>query len=371
MISVKYSGFFESFSGMAEAARSIVASLAKTTLNIITEPIANTVSTKSLGENYTICRNLPHEGAAEFKIFHITPDMVTKYFEPMTTHIFHLFWETDSLPEWWVWSLNMCDEVWTGSSWNQESFLRSGVKKPVWVCPQPVKELKPEEIKPFVVPDRPAFLFYSMFQWIERKDPELLLKTFWKTFAGRDDVGLALKTYKERFTTQEKQEIVNSIVRWKAELNLPKFPPIYLYLDELSRHDCLRFHMTGDCFVSSHHGEGWGVCQAEAMALGKPVISTDLGGIHEHVPKDLWYPVSYTWESVHGMDFIQWYDKSQQWGKADPNSLAHEMIAVTTNTREAQERAGKSQAFVRKHLNPVTVGNLMKERLEHLKRSRI
>ncbi len=41
--------------------------------------------------------------------------------------------------------------------------------------------------------------------------------------------------------------------------------------------------MTFDCFVSAHRGEGWGVPQMEAMLMGKPIISTSCGGIHEHL----------------------------------------------------------------------------------------
>ena len=107
-IKVCYSGFLDASSGMGEAARNIVAALYTSGVEITTEVIPNIHARIDLGNSYNITKSLQGRPIDyDFKIIHITPDLVTNYFKPNKYHIFHLFWETDRLPKWWVLSLNL------------------------------------------------------------------------------------------------------------------------------------------------------------------------------------------------------------------------------------------------------------------------
>ena len=350
---------------MGEAARNFTKALVDVGVQTSAEFVPNLSISNNLGNAYEVCRqnenrNIPYQ----VKIIHTTPDVVRQHMEPMKYHIFHLFWETDKLPRWWVWELNhSVDEIWTGSEWNKKVFQKSGIKLPIWVCPQPIPPVE-EEYVPFSVPGHSGFLFTSIFQWIERKDPKTLLMAYWKEFSGEQGVSLLMKTYKERFTSQETNDIVEQIQQWKKELNLPHYPKTYLFLDPLSRKDLFRLYKTTDCVVSAHRGEGFGIPVGEAMAMGKPVISTDLGGIHEHIPKEYWYPVKYTMRNVFNMDFVPWYDSSQMWGQIDEDHLRKRMREVFSNQEEARKKGEKAQQFISKELSYENIGLKMKKKLE-------
>lgn len=367
-INIRYSGYYEAVSGMGQACRNIVYALHAAGIGVSTELAPNLMSKTTLGKAHLLCQELRDKDIDyDIKIIHITPDQVRKHMEPLKYHIFHLFWETDKIPEWWKWELNhSVDEIWTGSEWNKKVFLDSGVKKPIWVCPQPVPH-EEEDYKPFLLPGFKGFVFGSIFQWIERKDPKTLIRAFLKEFKGSKDVTLLLKTYKETFSQEETSEIMQEIKTIRKELGITQYPRIALYPHILTKHDIGRLYETMDCVVSAHRGEGFGIPIGEAMLSGKPVISTDLGGIHEHVPKELWYPVSYTMCPVFNMSFVPWYDDDQNWGQADEDHLRKQMRLVYDNREEAKNRGQRAKEYILNNLNPEAVGNRMLKRLEEIK----
>lgn len=366
-MNISYSGYLDSPSGMGEAARNIIAAFDEAGVSVSTECVPNILASKDLGEAHAYCKrmqnvNIPYD----VRFIHTTPDVVRNHMITQKHHIFHLFWETDKLPKWWVWELNhSVDEVWTGSEWNKQVFTDSGVRVPIFVCPQPV-ETKKESFKSLVLSARKQFLFGSVFQWIERKDPKTLITSFWREFQGCDDVGLLIKTYKENFSENESQQIVREVQEWKNELNLKNLPPVYLYTRPLNREDVRSFHATIDCFVSAHRGEGWGIPIAEAMVQGKPVVSTNLGGIHEHIPQDFWYPVNYSLVPVFNMDWVPWYEKDQLWGQVDENDLRRQMRRIYENREEAKNKGKQAQEFVSRNLNYQIIGEKMRQHLEEI-----
>lgn len=363
-MNVCYSGFFGSYSGMGSACRAYIQSLIDAGVNVKTEYIKNISSPYDLGVTYKNALERAGRGIDyKIKIIHTTPDLITKHLEPNKYHIFHLFWETDSLPDWWVWALNLVDEVWTGSEWNKQAFIKSGVKKPIYVFPQPVTV---EYKDPFTIKDFDGYLFYSIFQWIERKDPKSLLTAYWREFQDDENVGLLLKTYKEGFTENETMSVVKEIATWKKELGQKKYPKVFLCPYGLSSDEMMRLHTTGDCFVSSHRGEGWGRNIAEAMALKKPVIATNLGGIHEYLPIDTYFPVGYKMVNVFNMGFVPWYSEKQVWGQVDEDALRKNMRHVYENKELAKMTAKKGQEFVVKNMNSEEIGKLLRKRLEEI-----
>lgn len=367
-MNVCYNGFWGTYSGMGEAARNIIVALHEAGVEVSTELVPNIVSEQNLGPAYKLCQKLQNRTLDyNVKIIHTTPDLVTKYMEPLKYHVFHLFWETDKLPKWWVWALNLVDEIWTGSEWSKKVFQESGVKKPIWVCPQPVDTDLPQ-FEPFRLPGvtDDLYIFYSIFQWIERKDPRSLLKTYWNTFKPDDQVLLLLKTYREKFTTEERNAIIKEIKSLKEELGMKAVAPVQIYTELMSRGDIYRLHQTGDCFVSAHRGEGWGIPIAEAMAFGKPVISTNLGGIHEHVPPHAALFTKYNKKPVFNMDFVPWYDKDQLWAEVDSEDLKEKMRFVFDNREEAKKIGALGKDVVTRSLSYKTVGEQMLARLQQI-----
>ena len=366
---VNYSGYFDALSGMGEACRNIIKALYLSGVELTTELVPNISGKINLGSAYDIASSLQGKfNDYNVKIIHITPDMIIRHLDPTKYHIFHLFWETDRLSKWWVWCLNLVDEIWTGDERQAQIFRDSGVKKYVWVCPQPIDtsiiNINPMEFSENEQPVKFDFIFYSIFQWIERKDPKSLLTAYWQEFQNKENVCLILKTYIEKYTPDEIVRIKMEIEKWKKELNFDYYPPVYLSGDSLDRKDILRFHSAGDCFVLSHRGEGWGIPLAEAMLMGKPIISTKLGGIHQYLDDELAYLVGYDMVNVFNMDWVPWYEKDQKWAQINIKEFREKMRYVFENKDKAKTIGNSAQKFVLDNFNYLAIGNKMKDRLQ-------
>jgi glycosyltransferase involved in cell wall biosynthesis len=159
--------------------------------------------------------------------------------------------------------------------------------------------------------------------------------------------------------------ILDDINEWKKEFK-GKLTPIFLELNLLSNEQMWRLHQTGDCFVSAHRGEGWGMPQAEAMLMGKPIISTSLGGIHDWLDEKTSWLIPYKMINIFGMGHILWYKKDYLWADIDTKELGKAMKEAFSNRKLVKDKGRKSQEFVRKYFSYEAVAKQMKEALESL-----
>lgn len=360
-IKAKYMGSWGDYSGYGEANRNAIRALLTAGVDVTTQKVVHVREKANFGSAYKEIASL--EGKSldyQFKIIHVTPDGYMKYLEPMKYHIGHLFWETSKLPPSWVWNANLMDEIWTGDEYHKKVFVDSGVRCPVHVIPQAIETTIPTP-KSFSIDNRPQFLFYSVLQWIERKNPKLLLEAYWQEFKPEEDVGLLLKTYRLDFTANEKAKIYSDITKWKKGR---KTPPVLIYDELLSRDNMFRFHATGDCFVLPHRGEGWGVTQVEASLMGKPVISTNLGGIHDWMDDSMMLLLNdFTMTNVSNMDFVPWYNREQEWADPSIGELRAKMRWAYTHRDKAQKMAQKAKERVVNEFSYEKVGELMFNKL--------
>ena len=366
---VKYFGPWADYSGYGEANRNAIRALTSAGVQVTAQRITHTRETADYGRAYQEISLL--EGRKldyNIKVIHITPDGYMKYLEPMKYHIGHLFWETDGLTPSWVWNANLMDEIWTGDEFHVEVFKKSGVRCPVIAIPQAVETDIPIP-KPFKIKQRPEFLFYSIFQWIERKNPMALLEAFWREFKDYKDVGLLIKTYRMDFSAPEKEQIYRDIKEWKYKYGIGAFPRVLVFDELLSREDMFRFHATGDCFVLPHRGEGWGIPQVEACLMQKPVISTNLGGMHEWMAKDTFIPLNdFKMVNVFNMEYVPWYTTDQKWANPSVHELRQAMREVYENRDKAKKMAVNARKHVLDIFNYKRVGEMMKKRLETIEK---
>jgi glycosyltransferase involved in cell wall biosynthesis len=258
------------------------------------------------------------------------------------------------------------DEIWTGDKYHAEVFRTSGVKVPIYVYPQAI-DTSMGIPQPFVIENRPRFLFYSIFQWIERKNPELLIRAYYEEFNGHKDVGLLLKTYGLDFSDEQRRKVSRDIIKWKQIYGGSNPPPVLLYDQLLARDDVFRFHSTGDCFVLPHRGEGWGIPQVEAILMEKPIISTSLGGMHDWINRKNYQALDrYKFDYVKNMDFVPWYSKNQKWADPDLEQLREKMRWVYENYDRAKNQTLKAKQEVIKKFSYEAVGRVMRERIEEI-----
>lgn len=375
-MNVKYVGPAKDYSGYGEACRHDIAALVESGVNVTTKVPKYTPELADFGRLGEIIDPL-FEKPIDYNviILHTTPNVYRQYMEQGKYHIARVFWETDKLPQDFSQNIQMCDEVWTGSEFNKQAIINSGVTKPIYIIPEAVDTtLDTSKIRPYTTANQSDYKFYSIFEWTERKNPAALLEAYWREFENDEKVSLSIKTYLDNFSKEKKEEIDRYIRKLKARLNLKRYAPVYLYRNLMDRGQVYRFHKTFDCFVSAHRGEGWGIPQMEAMLMGNPIIATDCGGIHEYLkgrngemigddgPDALL--VRYDLVPLSGNSRNQqWYEQDQKWAQIDIKQLQQAMRMVFDNQDKARGIGVQGQKTVNRLFALKTVGDIMKDRL--------
>lgn len=377
-MNVKYLGPIRDYSGYGETSRHHVAALNAAGVEVDVKPVMYTLDNSDFGEIGKLVNGLVNRKLdCKIKLLHTTPDQFPKYIERGKYHVGFMYWETDKVPREFADGLKMCDEIWTASEANEQAIRNAGVDRPVYKFPQPL-EVDREEAKPFSITDFNGYLFYSIFEWTERKNPRALLEAYYREFQNGENIGLMIKTYHKNFTDANKRMITKFVLDLKREMALPKYPPVFLYKELMNRNQISRFHATGDCFVSAHRGEGWGLPQVEALLAAKPMISTAYGGVHEYLDtRKTAFLVPFTMVPVKGMeDFARWYTPDQKWaspkisesdaGELSGNSLRYYMRLCYEQQEAGRKVGAAGRNLVLDKFNLLTVGNLMADRLREI-----
>jgi GT2 family glycosyltransferase len=191
--------------------------------------------------------------------------------------------EVDGLPYDWVVQANQMDEVWVPSTFNAQVFREAGVRRPIHTVPLGVDT---NYFHPAILHKRPSarFVFLSIFEWIERKAPELLLRAYAEEFGAEDDTLLVLKVWDHHLSYEVPRQVERLMAGSTARVALLLNQPI-------AAQQMGSFYRGADCFVLPTRGEGWGMPILEAMACGLPVIATDWGAQRDFFGEELGYPL--------------------------------------------------------------------------------
>lgn len=365
-MNVAYCGPLFDYSGYGEANRHAAAALSAAGVNVIGQPVRYTSEPSDFGKLGQIVDKLTRNtGDYRIKILHTTPDQYRKYMEDGKYHIGHFFWETDTVPQEFAAGLRLMDEIWTGSEANAKAIRKSVPDAIIRIYPQAIETDRDFSMDPYELPEFDGYLFYSIFEWTDRKNPLGLLDAYYREFQGGENVGLLIKTYFRNFDLQNKRMIRDQIAEFKLKSGLTKFPRVFLYTDLMDRHHISRIHVTGDCYVSPHRGEGWGLPIVEAALAGNPVIATTYGGAPEWMDKEgAMMDLDYMMVPLDGMAHsARWYTRDQKWAAPDPEALRANMRIAFDNGPEVQKIALSGQSYVRNTFSLEAVGEEMAGRL--------
>jgi glycosyltransferase involved in cell wall biosynthesis len=241
--------------------------------------------------------------------------------------------ETDGIPAEWVRQANLMDEVWVPSSFNARTFLASGVNRPIYVIPLGVD---PNYFNPRILryPLTGVYTFLSIFEWGERKMPELLLRAFNDEFQSGEPVILLCKSLSNDATVDVPTQV--------AALRLsPKGGRIRLSLNEVvPTYQLGSMYRSADCFVLATRGEGWGLPVIEAMACGLPVIATDWSAHCDFMNAGNAYPLRVD-RLVPAQAKCPYYN-GFNWAEPSYSHLRRLLRHVFENQAEARARGGKA-----------------------------
>ena len=183
-------------------------------------------------------------------------------------------WELSRLPEQLTGCLQGINEIWAMSSFMGQMFRRS-TSLPVHDLQLPIVTYQSESICPsqLQIPKN-NFVFLFMFDFdshVARKNPEAVIEAFKLAFPGLSSipVTLVIKSINGERHEKERNRLKNKIGCDSRILQIHEVLPHSINTALMK---CC------DCYVSLHRSEGFGLTMAEAMLLGKPVITTGYSG---------------------------------------------------------------------------------------------
>ena len=165
--------------------------------------------------------------------------------------------ETISLPQGWT---NVCNdpkiqEIWVPSKFNHLTFKKAGVdRKKLRVFPEGIDT---RLYRPGHRRDTSEFKFLSIFEWTERKGPEILLKAYIDAFKKSDPVGLYIKSYISRKTLNNEtiddgrdglRKVLDATIK-SLNVSLADLPKIELITNVIPFEDMPKLYQQFDAFV--------------------------------------------------------------------------------------------------------------------------
>lgn len=206
-----------------------------------------------------------------------TPPHLLNRFHPDRRTAAFTMWETDALPASAVTALNRCGLVIVPSRWGAECFRANGVTVPIEVVP----------------------LGYDASLFNREPKASASSSTVFGTAGALDEGGLrknvqrVVDLFRTAFPTEPD-------VRLRVKIT-PSSPPVNAHGDfriDVIQHSLSPAKLAGwysslTAYVNGSFGEGFGLHLLEAMACGRPLISTTFGGASEFFEQNVGYEVGY------------------------------------------------------------------------------
>lgn len=254
--------------------------------------------------------------------------------------------ETDRIPDGWKEKCNALDQIWVPCRQNIESFVLGGVEESkLRVMPEGLDtQVYRPGLEPLPVPGRRGFNFVSVFDWIDRKGPDILLRAYLTEFKPDEDVTLILKVHKFDDPSAMLEAKLLYFIERKLKLRVEDCPPIIVISGLLPASEMPRLYATGDAFVVPSRGEGWGRPYMEAAACGKIVLAPRWGG-----PVDFLDDSNAFLIDIEGMVPVP-ADSDREvyighcWSEPSVDHLRQLMRYVFDHQAEARQRARKARA---------------------------
>ncbi|MDL2236874.1 glycosyltransferase [Christensenellaceae bacterium OttesenSCG-928-K19] len=267
------------------------------------------------------------------------------------------YWELPDLPDEWLKSFDLLDEVWAPTEFVRQAIEKKATK-PVLHMPVCITLEQPNGLGRghYSLPDEP-FLFltmYDVFSAQARKNPQGAINAFLEAFGPEDtSVGLVLKINNSATAPEEIDILKKQLLHCKN---------IYMIDKNLSRLEVNGLLNCCDAVVSLHRSEGLGLLMAEGMFFGKPAIATNYSGNTDFMHSDNSCLVDYELVPV-GQDYGV-YEAKQMWAEADVSHAASYMKRLKEDNAYYNRIAQAGQQTILTEYSPQAVGRKMRTRLD-------
>lgn len=268
-------------SGYAVAARRYMDALVGAGVDLVWEPLVNRPEGRVRGASVP---DAPRELRARRRL--ATPgETVVVHSVPMAWNrlhtdlaplhlIGHTVWEAEELPQRWLREMDVVDEFWVPTAWNQAVFAEA-FRRPVHVVPH-VADLGTPGTLPLALPDD-AFVVVTVAAWDWRKRPDRAVEAFLDAFTADDDAILVVKTTPVPVAWfPPLRPPAEEIARIVAARHRPA--PVVVDTADWDDAALRALYQRADVFLSLTHGEGWGLGAFDAACRDTPVVVTGWGG---------------------------------------------------------------------------------------------
>lgn len=354
-------GFFRAALGIGESVRCAARAADAVGLPVALIDLRLSCLNPSVDDTYA--GRLQSENPHPVNVFHLDAPQSEeidhhhgRHFRRGKYNIGYWAWELPEFPDGWAYEHRFFDEIWCPSEFVRAA-IAAKVPKPVLAMPHAIDFPVPsgDFREKFGLPER-TFLFlfvYDLNSTQERKNPHAVIAAFRRAFPAGSSVGLVIKTHNPDR---------HSAIFTQLQEEVRGLPGVHLICDTLPRIAAYELQQTCDCFVSLHRAEGFGLNVAEAMFLGKPVITTDWSGTAEFANASNACPVNYrlmTLDRDHGP-----YTRGQIWADADIDHAVHWMQRLVEEPALRERLGRQAAADIRQHFSPAAIGQRYRQRLE-------
>ena len=272
-------------------------------------------------------------------------------------NIAYWFWELLTIPEKYLPSFDLVDEIWISSRFFVDTYKKY-TDKPVIVIPLSIS-MKGENSytrKDFGLPEK-DFIFLTSYDSLsvsERKNPMAVVNAFRSAFKNEEKVRLVIK--------------INAPLKRNSDIELLSIIKESTNIDVLigtySKEKMNALINICDAFISLHRSEGFGLAPAEAMYLGKPVILTNWSGNTEYMTDDNCCPVNFKLIEIQETVFP--YDKGNIWADADVEDAAKYMARLYQDQEYYIAISENAKDWIRNYFTPGVISKTLKKRLVDL-----
>jgi ADP-heptose:LPS heptosyltransferase len=352
-----YAGAFDA-SGYGQAARLYIRALHAAGVKV---SIVDTGARPAQVQDAQIAALLGEDPAADFHLFHGVPPWFAGSAYHHRNVIAMTVWETDTMPQQWRNPLCHAIDVWLPCSFNVEVFQR-GLRRQPFRLPHAAPDIRlngssASEANDFLDFAAGDFVFYSIFEWQDRKNPDGIIEAFLRAFPQENDAVLVLKSSgasapAAAATLQQVRARTGSRGR------------VILRCEGWDEQTMASLHARGNCYVSLHKGEGWGYPLFEAACRGTPVVATAYAGPLDYLDAEHHWLVRCAPAPVRQR--YVFYHSGMRWAEPDTDHAIEGLTWVYQNRKAAEARAIAAAHELRTSFSFERVGAMAKARLMEL-----